>query len=77
MTIHKRNGLTIHTSFVHPPIPDRTMDWDAVEDSYEPGMPVGWGRTEEIAIQDLLAQIDEANDEELRHAVETGEIYAP
>lgn len=78
MTIHHRNGLDISTACWAKPIPDRNYDWCATLDSYEPGMPVGWGRTEEEAIIDLFEQLaDEANDDELRHAVETGEINAP
>ena len=74
---HIRNGLKINTHCDHKPIPDRNYDWSAVGDSYEPGMPCGWGPTEEMAIADLLEQLEDANDEELRHAVETGEINAP
>jgi len=77
MTIHHRRGLDISTACWAKPIPDRNYDWCATLDSYEPGMPIGWGPTEELAIADLLERIDEANDDELRHAVETGEINAP
>jgi len=44
----------ILTHYEYPPIPIRTMDWSAVRDGYEPGCPIGRGRTEEEAIQDLL-----------------------
>jgi hypothetical protein len=77
MTIHHRHGLVIDTDCWVKPIPDRNSDWCASEDSYEPGMPLGWGATEEAAIADLLERLDEANDDELRHAVETGEWRAP
>jgi hypothetical protein len=61
---HVRHGLTIHTDGWAKPIPDRNSDWCASEDSYEPGMPVGWGRTEEAAIQDLLEQLEDREPEE-------------
>lgn len=46
-----RTGIT--TDFVYPPIPDRSSDWAAYRD---PEGRVGWGRTEEEAINDLLGQ---------------------
>jgi hypothetical protein len=49
----------IVTEFVYPPIPDRSNDWSATLDGYEPGDPIGRGRTEQDAIDDLRAQIDE------------------
>jgi hypothetical protein len=79
MNIHRRNGLVIQTSHDYPPIPNRNFDWSAVLDSYEGelGDPHGQGPTEEAAIADLLEQLEDANDQELRHAVETGEWRAP
>lgn len=44
----------IITHFEFPPIPIRNFDWCAFRDSYEPGDPIGWGRTTQDAIQDLL-----------------------
>lgn len=49
----------IRTEFVYPPIPIRDFDWSAVRDNYEPGCPIGYGRTEEAAIADLILQEDE------------------
>lgn len=46
----------IQTTFVYPPIPIRTSDWQAVRAGYEPGDLVGWGRTEAEAVADLLEQ---------------------
>lgn len=46
----------VHVSFVCPPIPDRSSDYSATFDSYEPGDPIGWGATRESAIDDLLEQ---------------------
>ena len=47
---------TIRTEYVFPPIPMRQFDWSAVFDNYEPGCPIGYGRTEKEAIADLLEQ---------------------
>jgi hypothetical protein len=46
----------IKTRFIHPPIPIRSFDWEATRDGYDKGDPVGFGRTEELAIKDLEAQ---------------------
>lgn len=52
--------MKIRTEYVYPPIPIRDHDWSAVDDdTYEPGCPIGWGRTEEEAIADLMAQIED------------------
>ena len=51
--------MTIKTSFVYPPIPIRSFDWQAFEDGYEPGDALGWGATEEEAIADLLSIISQ------------------
>lgn len=52
--------MKIETVFVNPPIGDRSCDWEAMRDDYEPGAPIGRGRTEEEAIQDLMWQIESA-----------------
>lgn len=49
----------IITHYDPKPIPIRDFDWSAVRDNYEPPMPVGFGRTKEAAIADLLAWEDE------------------
>jgi hypothetical protein len=51
--------VRIVTSNDKPPIPDRSYDWSAFEDAYEPGRPIGHGETEEAAIVDLLGQLEE------------------
>jgi hypothetical protein len=51
--------LKIRTSFDNPPIPLRDFDWSAVTDNYDGGDPIGRGRTEFMAIFDLLKQLDE------------------
>ena len=50
--------LKIVTSYVYPPIPIRAFDWAAVEDGYEPGRPIGYGKTEAEAVQDLRDQLE-------------------
>ena len=53
--------LKVRTSHEFPPIPIRSFDWSAVDDStYDgEGCPIGRGATEQEAIDDLLAQIEE------------------
>jgi hypothetical protein len=46
----------IVTSYIYPPVPDRNYDWAATYDGYEPGDPIGYGKTEAEAILDLLEQ---------------------
>lgn len=43
----------IVTKYDPPPIPVRAFDWTAVTDNYEPGCPIGYGYTEQQAIDDL------------------------
>jgi len=50
--------LAIRTKYDPPPIPLRTSDWSAVNDAtYEPGCAIGWGSTEQEAIENLLEQL--------------------
>lgn len=51
--------MNIKTSFIYPPIPIRSFDWCAVDDStYDgPGCKIGYGETEQKAIDDLLEQM--------------------
>lgn len=62
--------MRIRVSYEFPPIPSRQFDWSAVDDStYDgPPCPVGTGATKELALIDLLEQLDdyEAADE-MRH----------
>jgi hypothetical protein len=52
------------TTNVFPPIPDRRFDWCATRDNDEPDdeghMLQGYGRTEQEAIGDLVAVIEDA-----------------
>lgn len=64
--------MKITTSYDFPPIPDRSMDWSAIdEDTYDCDCdqdgffslgPIGRGRTEAEAIADLLQQIEDQAD---------------
>lgn len=59
--------MKITTHFENPPIPDRSMDWSAIDaDTYDAeyidgdwhsSCPVGRGPTERAAIDDLMDQL--------------------
>lgn len=49
----------IVTVYDPKPIPPRQFDWSATHDGYEPGDPIGFGRTEAEAIADLEREIEE------------------
>lgn len=61
--------MKITTSYDFAPIPDRSMDWSAIDsDTYDCDCdqdgffslgPIGHGRTEAEAIADLMQQIEE------------------
>jgi hypothetical protein len=53
--------MKIRTHYDPPPIPLRNFDWSAVDDqTYDgPGCPVGYGATEQEAIDDLMLQIED------------------
>jgi len=74
--------MKIRTEHVYPPIPSRTSDWCAYdEDSYdgaEDAGPqlVGWGPTEEIALEDLRDQIMERECErDMKRALAMGKVW--
>lgn len=52
------DGRRIVTSWIFPPIPTRRFDWSATLEDYEPGAPMGCGATEDLAIVDLMSQVD-------------------
>ena len=56
--------MKISTNFWMKPIPLREFDWCAVDDeTYDgEGCPIGFGRTEEDAIADLMLQIEDRED---------------
>lgn len=51
--------MAILTNYWPKPFPLRQFDWSATDDNYEPGCPIGYGATEDEAIADLMAQIEE------------------
>ena len=44
----------IETRYIYPPIPDRNYDWEAAREWWDLGDPIGYGPTEQAAIDDLL-----------------------
>ncbi len=54
-----RNKNEIRTSFDYPPIPVRDYDWSAIRDDYDSGDLIGYGRTEQEAIDNLKKQENE------------------
>jgi len=50
----------IQTQFVNPPISERKFDWSAVEQGYEPGDPIGYGETEQQAIDNLRSHHEQS-----------------
>lgn len=69
MALHQINGIKVRTTHEYPPIPDRSMDWSAVDDDtydvdcdqdgFFSTSPIGRGPTEEAAIADLIEQLEE------------------
>lgn len=58
--------MKIATRYQPPPIPQRDFDWYALDSDTYDGAPdagaastMGWGRTEQEAIDDLLEQFEE------------------
>jgi hypothetical protein len=56
--------MRVRTTFVFPPIPVRDFDWSAVDEETYDGAddsncPIGRGPTEEAAVADLLALLEE------------------
>lgn len=49
----------IRTSFDYPPIPIRNYDWSAIRDDYDAGDLIGYGKTEQEAINNLIEQENE------------------
>ena len=57
---HKGNAMDIVTELINPPIPSNCMDWRAYfKNRAEPDEPVGYGSTEQEAIDDLMMSVDE------------------
>ena len=58
---------TVSTEYWPKPDPCRDFDWSAIDDNTYDGAPdsstrnqIGYGRTEQDAIDDLIAQLEEA-----------------
>jgi hypothetical protein len=49
----------IRVEYWPKPIPIRDFDYSVTDDDYEPGWPLGFGKTEQIAITDYLQQMEE------------------
>ncbi len=49
----------IHTRYDPPPIPYRGCDWHATFEGYDEGDPMGYGQTEQEAIDALIEQVTE------------------
>ena len=53
--------MKIETKYVYPPIPLRRFDWSAIDaDTYDGEGLIGFGATEQAAIDELLALIEES-----------------
>jgi hypothetical protein len=56
--------MKIKTFYDPPGIPMRGADWQAIDDdTYDYDQPVGYGATEQEAIDDLLWKLEEQNDD--------------
>ena len=60
-------AMKIIATYAPPPIPDRNFDWSAIDDDTYDGAEdsrtrnqIGYGRTEDEARADLLAQLEDA-----------------
>lgn len=54
--------VKIITRKINPPIPTNKFDWEALREGYEEGCLIGYGASEEDAINDLLAIEETRND---------------
>ena len=54
------SALRIDVEHVFPPVPFRDCDWRATFDGYEPGALMGYGRTKDRAVDDLLERAIDA-----------------
>lgn len=53
-----RYKMKIITQHIYPPIPDRSHDWQACLEDWDIGDKIGYGATEEEAIEDLKEQLE-------------------
>ena len=54
-----KDRKSIRTIYDPPPIPTANFDWRAMVDFYDEGGKVGYGQTEQAAIDDLLEQLND------------------
>lgn len=47
---------SIQTAYDPPPIPDRSYDWMASRSDYDKDEPIGYGKTEQESIKNLIEQ---------------------
>lgn len=64
--------MKIIATYAPPPIADRNYDWSAIDDDTYDGADdsrtryqIGYGRSKEAAIADLMLQLDEARPDPL------------
>lgn len=62
----------IELSFIQPPIPERSCDWQATRKGYDEGDPIGRGRTPVVALADLLEQEEEIEADDYAVHVQEG-----
>jgi hypothetical protein len=56
--------MNIKTHYWPTPIPLRQFDWSAVDDdTYDYDQPIGYGATEQEAIDDLMDQLEDQTDD--------------
>lgn len=56
--------MKIKTFYDPPSIPMRCSDWQAIDDdTYDYDQPVGYGATEQEAIDDLIWKLEEQRDD--------------
>ena len=53
-----KQNMLIRITYVYPPIPDRSRDWEATEEDWDLGMPIGIGATPFEAVKDLLERME-------------------
>lgn len=58
------NTYSILTTFVNPPLPINNFDWEAVYQDSNEGDPIGYGSTQDEAIEDLLSKTELSKEEQ-------------
>lgn len=53
------NGIEIDTAQMNPAVPIRRFDWVASKANYDLGDKLGFGKTEQDAIDDLFEQLEQ------------------